>query len=261
MSYLKRTWPFWLFVFLLPLVAIFISGKYGNYIIIQSVDGGINYYFNGEFIRTLMISISTSLIAAGIVYLFIDKKLRELLAHDEVITVILRTDKGTEKKCPPMSRKDFCRQEVLGYLGMLGGPERFTLNSMKKPEFGRRILEIQQGKGNDELVITCTEDEFKQFTSDYRESDDITVILRSETGKDIKCPPMPRKDFSRAEVLGYIGMLSGAQRFEIASLKTPKFGENLLKTSKSKGSQSFIVDCTDAEMEQFGAECENGSNA
>lgn len=163
MSYFKRTWPFGLVVFVLPLVAIFISGIYGNYISIQSVNDGVNYYFNGEFIRTLTISISTSLIAAGIVYLFIDKKLRELLAHDEVITVILKTDKGVEKKCPPM----------------------------------------------------------------------------------------PRKDFSRAEVLGYIGMLCGAQRFDIASLKTPVFGENLLKTSKSKGAQPFMVDCTDAEMEQF----------
>ncbi|WP_205352262.1 hypothetical protein [Vibrio cholerae] len=261
MSYFKRTWLFWLVVFFLPLVAILISGIYGNYINTQSVNDGVSYYFNGEFIRTLLISISTSLIAAGIVYLFIDKKLRELLAHDEVITVILRTDKGTEKKCPPMSRKDFCRQEVLGYLGMLGGPDRFSLSYTKSKDFGDRILEIQQGKGNDQLVITCTEEELKQFTSDYRESDDITVILRAETGKEVKCPPMPRKDFSRAEVLGYIGMLNGAQRFEIASLKTPKFGENLLKTSKSKGSQPFIVDCTDAEMEQFGAKCENGSNA
>lgn len=263
MSSYKRTWLFWLVVFVLPSVGIFISGIYEGIVGISSVNDTANFSFQWEFVRMLTISVSTSLIAAGVVYLFIDKKLRELLAHDEVVTVILRPDKGTEKNCPPMSRKDFCRQEVLGYLGMLGGPERFTLNSMKKPEFGRRILEIQQGKGNDELVITCTEDELKQFTSDYRESDDITIILRAETGngKDIKCPPMPRKDFSRAEVLGYIGMRSGAQRFEIASLKTPKFGENLLKTSKSKGSQSFIVDCTDAEMEQFGAECENGSNA
>lgn len=81
--------------------------------------------------------------------------------------------------------------------------------------------------------------------------DEITVVLKSPSGKEIECPPIRRKDFSRSEVQGYIGMLSGAQRFDIASLKTPAFGENLLKTSKSKGSQSFILDCTDAEMEQF----------
>ncbi|ELJ8533706.1 hypothetical protein RUK86_002123 [Vibrio cholerae] len=92
-------------------------------------------------------------------------------------------------------------------------------------------------------------------------NDEITVVLKSPNGKKIKCPPMPRKDFSRAEVLGYIGMCSGAQRFEIASLKTPKFGENLLKIIKSKGSQSFIVDCTDEEIDQFSAETKSGSNA
>lgn len=163
MNSFKRAWPFWLIVFALPSVGIFISGIYEGKVGISSVNDRANFSFQWEFVRMLTISVSTSLIAAGIVYLFIDKKLRELLAHDEVITVILRTDKGSEKKCPPMSRKDFCRQEVLGYLGMLGGPERFTLSSTKKPEFGKRILEIQQSKGNDELVITCSEDEFKQF--------------------------------------------------------------------------------------------------
>lgn len=258
---IKRTWPFWLVVFLFPLVLIVIAGIFGNDVGIHFINDSASFYLKGSFIYSLVFSVSTSLIAAGIVYLFIDQKLRELLAHDEVITVILKTKEGNERKCPPMSRKDFCRQEVLGYLGMLGGPDRFTLSNMKKPEFGEKILKIQQGKGNAEFIIDCTEEELKQFTSGNQENDDITVILKSVSGKEIKCPAIPRKDFSRAEILGYIGMLSGAQRFEIASLKTPLFGENILKTSKIKGAHSFIVDCTDAEMEQFGAECENGSNA
>lgn len=258
---IKRTWFFWGIVFILPLALIVIAGICGNEIGIHFIDGESYHYLKGSFIHSLVASVSTSLIAAGIVYLFIDKKLRELLAHDEVITVILKTKEGNERKCPPMSRKDFSRAEVLGYIGMLGGPDRFSLSYTKSKDFGDRIFEIQQGKGNDQLVITCTEEELKQFKSGTQENDDITVILKSESGKEIKCPAIPRKDFSRAEVLGYIGMLSGAQRFEIASLKTPKFGENILKTSKSKGTQSFIVDCTDAEMEQFGAENENGSNA
>lgn len=253
MNTVKRTWPFYLVVFILPLIVIFISGIYGNKISVKSINDGVTYYFEGTFIRELITSISTSLIAAGVVYLFIDKKLRELLSHDEVVTVILRTDKGKEKACPPISRKDFSRQEVVGYLGMLGGPERFTLHYIKKKEFGSRILEIQQGKGNDKLIIECTEDELKQFDSDYRENDDITVVLQSDSNPDNKvtCPPMPRKNFCRAEVLGYIGMFSNVQHFEIKKLKSPQFLKDLSKTSKSKGAREFIIECTDDELKQF----------
>ncbi|SJL83228.1 hypothetical protein [Vibrio palustris] len=243
----KRTWLFWLVIFIVPLLAIVLAGICGNEIGIY--DESV-LYITGEFLHSIVVSVSTSLIAAGVVYLFIDKKLRELLAHDEVITVVLKTKEGETKECPPMSRKDFCRQEVLGYLGMLGGPERFSLNYMKKKEFGKRILEIQQGKGNEKLTIHCTDDEFKQFDSDYHVNDDITVVLRSESGKEIKCPPMPRKAFNRAEVLSYIGMLSDAQQFDIASLKSRQFGEDLLKVSKSK-EQLLVIPCTDQEFESL----------
>lgn len=161
----RRTWPFWLVVFLVPLLAIFLAGICGREIGIYGIDEQLGFYVNGSFISSLVVSVSTSLIAAGVVYLFIDKKLRELLSHDEVITVVLRTKEGKEKECPPISRKDFCRQEVLGYLGMLGGPERFTLSYMKKKEFGNRILAIQQGKGSDKLVIHCTDKEMEQFNA------------------------------------------------------------------------------------------------
>jgi hypothetical protein len=253
MNTFKRTWLFWLVVFLLPLLVIVMAGICGNEIGVHTIADKASLYFEGSFIHTLLVSVSTSLIAAGIVYLFIDKKLRELLAHDEVITVMLKADNGKEKACPPISRKDFSRQEVMGYLGMLGGPERFKLNFINTPEFGDRILKIQQGKGNSELVIKCTEDEFKQFSSDYRENDDITIILQlaSDSSKRVEHPPMPRKNFCRAEVLGYIGMFSNVQHFEIKKLKSPQFLKDLSEISKSKGAQEFIIECTESEFKQF----------
>ncbi|MFC3022827.1 hypothetical protein ACFODT_03155 [Vibrio zhugei] len=254
----KRTGLFWFIVFLIPVFAIILAGICGNEIGIYSIGDKARLYIEGSFIYSLVVSVSTSLLAAGVVYLFIDKKLRELLSHDEVITVVLKTKHGDTKECPPISRKDFCRQEVLGYLGMLGGSERFSLNYMKKKEFGKRILEIQRGKGNDVLTIACTDEEFKQFDPDYLENDDITVVLQSDSSPDNKvtCPAIPRKNFCRSEVLAYIQMVSKnkcteTQGFDIASLKTPKFGKDLLKVTKTKGQQKFIVDCTDKEMEQF----------
>lgn len=253
MSKLKRTWLFWLVVFLIPLLCLVSIGLFQNKIGIELVNDESNLYFNIEYIESILISVATSMLAAGIVYLFIDKKLRELLAHDEVITVILKSDSGKEKECPPMSRKDFSRQEVLGYLGMLGGPERFKLSYMKTPEFGKRILEIQQSKGNEQLVILCSDDEYNQFSSDYHEDDDITIVIRSKTHPEIKteCPPMSRKNFCRAEVLGYVGMYSNVTPFQIAYLKNPQFLTDLLSLSKSKGKQEFIIECSDSEMEQF----------
>jgi len=227
------------------------AGICGNEIGVHTIADKASLYFEGSFIHDLIVSASTSLLAAGVVYLFIDNKLRELLAHDEVITVVLKTKEGEAKKCPPMSRKDFCRQEVLGYLGMLGGPERFNLNYMKTPEFGEKILKIQQSKGNAEFIIDCTQEELKQFTSKHQENDDITVVLRAESGKEIPCPPMPRKNFCRAEVLGYIGMFSNVQHFEIKKLKSPQFLKDLSDISKSKGAQEFIIECTDDELKQF----------
>lgn len=165
MSTLKRTWFFWLVVFVLPLGCLVIIGLLQNEIGIEVINDKSNIFFKCEFIDSILISIATSMLAAGIVYLFIDKKLRELLAHDEVITVVLKSDSGKEKSCPPMSRKDFNRQEVLGYLGMLGGPERFKLNYTKAPDFAEKILKIQQGKGNATLEIPCTVDEFQQFSN------------------------------------------------------------------------------------------------
>lgn len=163
MSKLKRTWLFWLVVFLVPLVCVVIIGGLQNKIGTKLINDESDLYFSCEYIESILFSVATSMLAAGVVYLFIDKKLRELLAHDEVITVILRTDGGREKVCPPISRKDFSRAEVLGYIGMLGGPERFDLNFIKTKEFGNRIHEIQQGKGTETFVIKCSDEEIEQF--------------------------------------------------------------------------------------------------
>ncbi len=65
-----------------------------------------------------------------------------------------------------MRRAEFTRAELLGRLGMIplknkGG--RFSLGYLNKPDFLRRLNEIQTADGDTLLVIPCNEEEFAQF--------------------------------------------------------------------------------------------------
>lgn len=117
----------------------------------------------GPILSTIIMSIASSLLAAGTFAVLVDNRLKELIGLDEEITVILVSESGREIKCPLISRKDFNRSEVLGYIGMLGGPERFEIKYIKTPEFGNQIRKVQKSKGNQELRVKCTDKELDQF--------------------------------------------------------------------------------------------------
>ncbi|OOF26438.1 hypothetical protein BZJ19_04740 [Salinivibrio proteolyticus] len=117
----------------------------------------------GPTLSAIIMSIASSLLAAGTFAVLVDNRLKELIGLDEEITVILVSESGREVKCPLISRKDFNRSEVLGYIGMLGGPERFEIKYIKTPEFGNQIRKVQKSKGNQELRVKCTDKELDQF--------------------------------------------------------------------------------------------------
>lgn len=75
MSKLKRTWLFWLVVFLVPLVCVVIIGGLQNKIGTKLINDESDLYFSCEYIESILFSVATSMLAAGVVYLFIDKKL------------------------------------------------------------------------------------------------------------------------------------------------------------------------------------------
>ena len=154
MNTLKRVWLFLLVMFVVPLIII-----------------GIGYFTqqSDSFTYSILASIATSLIAAGIVYWFIDNRLRALIETNDEITVVLESPNGGKIECPPMSRKDFNRSEVLGYIGMLGGPDRYEISSIKSTKFGMDILDVKKSKGNKKLIVKCTDDEIKKFIGEEQQ--------------------------------------------------------------------------------------------
>lgn len=163
MSILKRTWLFWFVVFFLPLLTIVVAGVCGNEIGVHLINNESHLYVQGGFIHTLFVSVSTSLIAAGIVYLFIDKRLKDLIEIHDEITIVLKSPIGKSIACPPMSRRDLTRSEVMGYIGMTVGKSNFNMTPKRFDELASKIRETQKSKGNQKLIVKITEEEMEQL--------------------------------------------------------------------------------------------------
>ncbi|ASU22390.1 hypothetical protein CCZ37_07205 [Vibrio qinghaiensis] len=149
MNTLKRIWLFLLVMFVVPLLIIIGIG-----FCTQQSEG---------FIYSILISIATSLIAAGVVYWFIDNRLNDLIKTNDEITVVLKSPNRKNIKCPPMSRKDFCRSEIMGYIGMVTGGPNFKMDRERFIIIGKQICETQKTKGNQEFIVDCTDAEMEQF--------------------------------------------------------------------------------------------------
>jgi hypothetical protein len=80
----------------------------------------------------------------------------------------------------------------------------------------------------------------------------ITLVLQGH-GAERELPlEMLRKDVSRAELLGRLGMAlkNQGQRFSLAALSTPAFMRAVNEVAEGKTS-NLIIPCTEQEMEQF----------
>lgn len=149
MNTFKRTLLFLLVMFVAPLSVI--------------IGIGCFIHQNDAFIPSILTSIATSLIAAGVVYWFIDKRLKDLIETDDEITIVLESPNGEKIECPPMSRKDFKRQEVMGYIGMITGQGNFKMNSKRSFKLVNQIRDIQKTKGDQILEIICSDEEIEKF--------------------------------------------------------------------------------------------------
>lgn len=79
----------------------------------------------------------------------------------------------------------------------------------------------------------------------------IKIILQNGE-KTLELPaPIRRKDLSRAELLGRIGMIKPATRFQLESLNTQKFFDDLDTVVNSSDQMTLTISLTDSDYQQF----------
>lgn len=92
-----------------------------------------------------------------------------------------------------------------------------------------------------------------------RQNQKINVILRNyDTGKTITLPvKTSRAEFSRAELLGRIGMIpmkeqkERKERFAITYLNSKEFYQHLDRVRTGSEEHDFVIPCTENEINQF----------
>ncbi len=79
----------------------------------------------------------------------------------------------------------------------------------------------------------------------------IKIILQNG-GKTIELPSdIQRRDLTRAELLGRLGMIKPAKRFQLESLNTKKFFDDLDAIKKGDQEMILTISLTDSDYQQF----------
>lgn len=89
---------------------------------------------------------------------------------------------------------------------------------------------------------------------DKRQNEKIRVIMFLETGEDlpIELPAaIRRRDLTRSELLGRIGMIKPGPRYDISALNTRDFIETLDTIAVSKGPMTLKIPLSQDEYDHF----------
>ncbi len=120
------------------------------------------------------------------------------------------------------------------------------------------VMAVSTGLLTAGLIFLLIENKLKSVKDELQGiKDEITILLRTEKGEgEIELPAkIRRRDFTRAEVLGRIGMVPlkdpKENGFRIAYTNAPEFIENIHAIYESEGNAQLIITCTREELEQF----------
>lgn len=87
-----------------------------------------------------------------------------------------------------------------------------------------------------------------------RQNKRITVILTSGK-REIKLPVgLRRAEFTRSEILGWIGMLpmkDKGKRFSLEFLNKPEFFRRINEIISAEGDTTLVIPCEEQELDQF----------
>jgi hypothetical protein len=93
--------------------------------------------------------------------------------QDRKVKVILHSDSREFELPFELRRMEFSRAEVCGRIGMIPMKEkgkRYSIKFLNDPEFLRELNRISDSRGDETLVIRCSEDEINQFDISERNS-------------------------------------------------------------------------------------------
>ena len=95
-----------------------------------------------------------------------------------------------------------------------------------------------------------------QKSEQDRLSQKVKLVLKAkDTGDFIELPgEMRRAEMTRAEVLGWVGMLPMKEkpnRFQIAYTNSADFLSQLSEVQTGDGKVTFVIQCTEGELNQF----------
>ena len=88
----------------------------------------------------------------------------------------------------------------------------------------------------------------------HRQNRKIQIVLQCGNTKYELPVPLRRADFTRAEILGHLGMIpmkEPKERFSLSFLSTPEFARRINEISVGEGDSVLTIPCRDEEMEQF----------
>ncbi|GAB4282015.1 MAG: hypothetical protein Kow0080_35810 [Candidatus Promineifilaceae bacterium] len=96
---------------------------------------------------------------------------------------------------------------------------------------------------------------YVNWQADKQMRQEISIELQCNELNATKILPVKlrRSDFSRAEILGYLGMFKPehGERFHLSYLSQPKFIRELQRIQNSKKPETLIIPCTPDEFKQY----------
>ncbi len=200
---------------------------------------------------------------------------KEYAAGEDEIKIYLDVDGEKKDTQLRLLRKDVNRSEVLGLLGMIQNSNERRFNNSKFRnkeillEFLKNIMEVQKGN-RDEIVVPISKEDFEKYFSDYfdvkvkKPTPEVKILLNVEGETKDTQLTLLRKDVSRSEVLGLLGMIQNKNsgRFENSKFRDKKVLLEFLKNIKDaqRGEvDEIVVPISKEDFEKYFSEYFNKS--
>lgn len=138
--------------------------------------------------------------------------------------------------------------DIIGILGVIG--LLYTIYEIREnaKEIKKNTEQAERNARETKLLNDKLDREQKRL------NEPISVVLTAvaPSTETITLPvPIRRKDLSRGELMGRLGMINSGQKFSVAYLNNPKFFRQLDAIIEGDGSDILEIQCQSEELEYF----------